>query len=186
MNRRPFHFGEVVVLSLLFLIGGGLIYGSQFNREVGERMVQLLEKPFFSTILGAILVLAVALRLLGGLRKSRDVFIDYQSEDGSVGISTRAVQDFVERIGHEFAAVKHIETKLLPRRGGGIDLLAMVSVRAGNKIPELSKLMQQSIREGIRESLGLEDVGTITVRVKEIVDESRSSKESKQDASTTA
>ncbi|NLX25794.1 MAG: hypothetical protein GXY61_07525 [Lentisphaerae bacterium] len=184
MNRRPFHFGEVVVLSLLFLIGGGLIYGSQFNREVGERMVQLLEKPFFSTILGAILVLAVALRLLGGLRKSRDVFIDYQSEGGSVGISTRAVQDFVERIGHEFAAVKKIETKLLPRRGGGIDLLAMVSVRAGNKIPELSQLMQQRIREGVRESLGLEDIGTITVRVKEIVDESRPSKETKQDAPT--
>jgi hypothetical protein len=185
MNRRPIHFGEVVVLLLLFLIGGGLIYGSQFNTEVGKRMVQWLEKPFFSTILGAILVLAVALRLLGALRKSRDVFIDYPSEGGSVEISTRAVQDFVERIGHEFAAVKQIETKLLPRRGGGtIDLLAMVSVRAGNKIPELSQLMQQRIREGVRESLGLEDIGTITVRVKEIVDESRPSKETKQDAPT--
>ncbi|MBN2683821.1 MAG: hypothetical protein JXR40_00945 [Pontiellaceae bacterium] len=184
MNKRPIHFGELVVMSLLLLIGGGLIYGSQFNVKVGERMLQLLEKPFFATSLGAILVLAVALRLLEGLRKTRDVFIDYQSEGGSVGISTRAIQDFVERIGHEFAAVTQIETKLISHRGGGIDLLVVVRVRTGNRIPELSQLMQQRIREGVRESLGLEDVGTITVRVKEIVDESPVSQDPDQESPT--
>jgi hypothetical protein len=184
MNKRSVNFGEVVVMSLLLLIGGGLIYGSQFNREVGERTLQLLEKPFFATILGVILLLAVVLRVLDRFRKSKDVFIDYQSEGGSVGISTRAIQVFVERIGQEFAAVTHIETKLISHRGGGLDLLAVVCVRSGNKIPELSQLMQQRIREGVRESLGLDEIGTIIVRVKEIVDESRSVKETKQEETT--
>jgi cell division protein FtsW (lipid II flippase) len=97
MNKRSVNFGEVVVMSLLLLIGGGLIYGSQFNREVGERTLQLLEKPFFATILGVILLLAVVLRVLDRFRKSKDVFIDYQSEGGSVGISTRAIQSGLDR-----------------------------------------------------------------------------------------
>jgi hypothetical protein len=44
--------------------------------------------------------------------------------------------------------------------------------------------MQQRIREGVRESLGLDEIGTIIVRVKEIVDESRSVKETKQEETT--
>ncbi len=40
---------------------------------------------------------------------------------------------------------------------------------AGTKIPELSQILQQRVRESVRESLGLEEIRNITIKVQEIV-----------------
>ena len=103
-----------------------------------------------------------------GFGRKKDAFIDFQSEDGSVGISTKAIQDFIERVGREFAAVKSIDSKLSQGKGS-MNIVVGVRVLSGNKIPELSQVLQQRIRESVRESLGLEGIGTITVQVKEII-----------------
>ena len=83
-------------------------------------------------------------------------------------MSTHSIQDFIERIGKEFAAVKSIESQLVKGKGG-LDISVGVRVLSGNKIPELSQVLQQRIRESVRESLGLDEVGKITIQVKEII-----------------
>jgi uncharacterized alkaline shock family protein YloU len=168
MKARSGRFGDLIMTLLLLAIGAGLIYGSQFNVAVGQQIAEALEKPLIATGLGAILILSVILRWVGGCRKSKETFIDFQSDEGSVGISTQAIQDFIERVGKEFAAVKSIESKLMQGKSG-LDIAVGVRVLSGNKIPELSQVLQQRIRESVRESLGLEEIGKITIQVKEII-----------------
>ena len=165
------HFGDVITTLLLLLIGSLLIYGNIFNREVGDAMAKLLVMPWMGALIGLVLILSVFLRWFGGLGgKKKDKFIDFQAEDGSVGISTKAIQDFIERVGKEFTAVKHIESKLIHDKGS-LNIAISVKVISGNKIPELSQVLQQRIRESVRESLGLEEIGNITIKVSEIVGE---------------
>jgi uncharacterized alkaline shock family protein YloU len=85
-----------------------------------------------------------------------------------VGISTKAICDFIERIGKEFSAVKSIEAKLLQQKDA-LDVALSVKVVSGNKIPELTRDLQQRVREGARESLGLDEIRNITIKVQEIV-----------------
>lgn len=165
------HFGDVITTLLLLFIGGLLIYGNIFNREVGDAMAKLLVMPWMGALVGLVLILSVFLRWFGGMgRKKKDKFIDFQAEDGSVGISTKAIQDFIERVGKEFTAVKQIESKLIHDKGA-LNIAISVKVLSGNKIPELSQVLQQRIRESVRESLGLEEIGNITIKVSEIVGE---------------
>lgn len=168
MNARSGKLGDLVMTLLLLGIGAGLVYGSAFNRDVGGKISDVLDIPLAAGGLGVILILSVVLRWVGGFGRKKEAFIDFQSEDGSVGISTKAIQDFIERVGTEFAAVKSIESKLIQGKGD-LDIVVGVRVLSGNKIPELSQVLQQRIRESVRESLGLEGIGTIKVQVKEIV-----------------
>ncbi len=168
MKARSGKLGDLVMTLFLLGIGAGLIYGAAFNPEVGTKISDVIKVPFASGLLGAALILSVVLRWVGGFGKTKEAYIDFQSEDGSVGISTHAIQDFIERVGKEFAAVKSIDSKLLQSKGT-LDIVVGVRVVSGNKIPELSQVLQQRIRESVRESLGLESIGRITVQVKEII-----------------
>ena len=168
MKARSSKFGDVVMTVLHILVGTALIYGSLINPAVGERINSALAIPLVSAGVGAILILAVVLRWAAGFGRKRTAYIDYQSEGGSVGISTRAIQDFIERVCREFEGVKSIESRLIQGKGG-LDIVIGLRVQSDNRIPELSQNLQQRIRESVRESLGLDELGKITVQVKEIV-----------------
>ncbi len=168
MKARSGKLGNFVMTVLLLGIGAGLLYGSVWDRDVGKIIADTLAIPLAAGGLGTILILSVVLRWVGGCGRRKEAFIDYQSEEGNVGISTKAIQDFVARVGREFAAVRDIDTRLIHGKGA-LDIAVSVSVVSGNKIPELSQVLQQRIRESVRESLGLAEIGKITVQVKEIV-----------------
>lgn len=147
-----------------------MIYGNTFDREFGIRINNLISSPVGSLLLGGIMIASVILGWLTRFFGKKEKFIDFDSEDGSVGISTKAIKDFIERVGKEFAAVKSIESQLIHNKGG-VDIAISVKVISGNKIPELTQVLQQRVRESVRESLGIEGIGTITVKVSEIVGE---------------
>ncbi|MEB3104965.1 MAG: hypothetical protein VKN17_04200, partial [Cyanobacteriota bacterium] len=134
MNARKGKLGDFVMTLLVLLIGAGLLYGSIWNRDVGATIADVLAIPLAAGGLGAILILSIVLRWVGSLGKPKDSFIDFESEDGSVGISTKAICDFIERIGKEFAAVKSIDSRLAKTKDG-INISLNVKVLSGNKIP---------------------------------------------------
>jgi uncharacterized alkaline shock family protein YloU len=168
MNKRSGRLGDFFMTLLLLGIGAGLIYGSAYDVEVGEQIAEALKIPMFGICVGSVLILSVVLRWVGGLGKPKDTFINFESDEGNVGISANAVCDFVERIGKEFAAVESIDSKLIKHKNS-LDIALDVKVRSGNKIPELSQVLQQRVRESVRESLGLESIGNIAIKVKEII-----------------
>jgi uncharacterized alkaline shock family protein YloU len=164
-------FGSLLTTILLLIIGSALIYGNLVNREIGDQIAKLLVMPWVGAALGTVMILSVLLQWFGGIgNKRKKKFIDFQSDDGSVGISIKAIQDFIERVGKEFAAVKSIESELIEQKGA-LDIAISVKVVSGNKIPELSAVLQQRIRESVRESLGLDEIRNITIKVSEIVGE---------------
>ena len=168
MKARSGRLGDFVITVILLLLGSGLIYGNLVILEVGKHIMTALEMPFVSIALGTLLILSVLLRWLGGIGKKKEDFINFKSEDGSVGISIKAIHDFIERVGKEFSAIKSINSTLI-RVGDGIDIALNVRVLSGNKIPELSQALQCRVRESVRESLGLEEVRNITIKVTEII-----------------
>ncbi|HEY5621876.1 MAG TPA: alkaline shock response membrane anchor protein AmaP [Pontiella sp.] len=170
MKSRPSWLGRTLSTFLLLLIGVGLIYGSFFKPEVGKAIGELIQVPIVGGGIGAILILSLLLRWTGGLGSRKDAYINFSSDDGSVGISTKAIQDFIERVAKEFAAVKSVETKLIQRKKA-LDIAIFVQVMSGNKIPELSQVLQQRVRESVRESLGLDEIRNITLQIKEIIGE---------------
>jgi uncharacterized alkaline shock family protein YloU len=155
---------------LLLLIGSGLIYGGFFKPEVGETIGELMKMPIIGGAAGALLILTVVMRWADRCNGRKDAYINFSSDEGSVGISTKAIQDFIERVAKEFAAVKSVETKLTQRKKA-LDISISAQVMAGNKIPELSQVLQQRVRESVRESLGLDEIRNITLQVKEIIGE---------------
>jgi len=160
----------LITNTVLLLIGGALIYGNTVDRALGDEFAKLLATPFGSLTIGGIMVASVILSLVTRLFKKKEKFINFDSDDGSVGISTKAIKDFIERVGKEFAAVKHIDSQLIHNKSG-VDIAISVKVVSGNKIPELTQVLQQRVRESVRESLGIEGIGNITVKVAEIVGE---------------
>jgi uncharacterized alkaline shock family protein YloU len=91
-------------------------------------------------------------------------------DEGSVGISVKAIKDFVERTAKEFTAVKSVDSTLLNRRKK-LEIILRVTVQAGNPIPELSQVMQQRMRESMNDSLGIDQIERITIHISEIVGE---------------
>ena len=167
--------GIIKLLDILFLLGlmamgCWVFYTSLFDEALNAAMYnQVRSTPFYGAAIGLFLILSVVLRFAARREgRAKDAFINFHSDDGSVGISTRAVCDFIERIGKEFAAIKSIDSKLI-RRKDFVDIALGVKVLSGNKIPELSQVLQQRIRDGVRESLGLEEIRNITIKVREIV-----------------
>lgn len=161
---------DVVVTILLLGVGCWLVYSSWFDTATTDKVFEVIKNsPFFISIIGLILVLSVLLRLsASGKQKDKHAFINFHSEDGSVGISTKAICDFIERVGKEFTAIKSIDSKLIKAKDA-VDIALDVKVVSGNKIPELSHVLQQRVRESVRESLGLEEIRNITIKVQEIV-----------------
>ncbi|WP_372805865.1 hypothetical protein [Pontiella sp.] len=160
--------GSIITNTVLLVVGGCLIYGNTIDREFGARISQVFSSPVGSLALGGVMVASVLLGWLTRLFVKKEKFIDFQSEDGTVGISTKAIKDFIERVGKEFAAVKSIDSRLIHGKGV-VDIAISVKVLSGNKIPELTQVLQHRVRESVRESLGIEGIGSITVKVAEII-----------------
>lgn len=162
--------GSIITNTVLLLVGGALVYGNIVDRELGTKLAEWISSPFGGLVLGGVMIASVVLGWMTRFLVKKEKFIDFQAEDGNVGISTKAIQDFIVRVGKEFAAVKHIDSTLIHEKGA-LNIAVSVKVLSGNKIPELSQVLQQRIRESVRESLGLEEIGNITIKVSEIVGE---------------
>lgn len=176
MKIRPGKSLDLLVTLFLLLLGGGLLYGNLVNRDLGAKLGNLLQSPSAGIFLGALLLIAVLLRVFRSEKERKSDFIKFQSEGGSVGISTKAVCDFVERIGKDFSSIRNVDCKLTQKKKGAIDIALTIKVSAGEPLPELSRDLQERVRDDLRDTLGLEEVGEVSIRVKEIVGNSTSKK----------
>jgi uncharacterized alkaline shock family protein YloU len=150
--------------------GGLLIYGNAFNNDFRDFILDTMQNtPIYGVVLGILLV-AIVLIYLGsfGPARPRSRYISFESENGDVSISVNAVRDFVRKIGDEFGAVVHMEPQIRPEK----DLISIdlnVKIQTGTRIPELSQMLQDRVRESIRNGLGIVEVREIKVKVQEIV-----------------
>lgn len=119
-------------------------------------------------VLGVGVVVYVFAFLLTGLAwRRKRTFITFENENGTVSISADAVQDYLEGLKDEFAAVAWLKTGLRVQRGA-LAVGLVLGVREGTRIPELCKLMQERVREILQEHLGTCDLSGVSIEVNEI------------------
>lgn len=159
----------VVLLPLIW--GGLLIYGNAFNTEFRDFIFGAMQNaPILGVLLGLglVLIFLTYLGTFGASRRPKLRTISFDSEDGAVSISVNAVCDFIRKLGDEFGAVISLDPKIRSEK----DLISIdldVKVQTGSRIPELSQMLQNRVRESVRDGLGIVEVREIKVHIREIV-----------------
>jgi hypothetical protein len=154
----------VLVGSMAFLVNAAL------TRASWEEAIDLLRISRLKTLSYASgFLLLIAIYVLTGCRRCKgEQFITFDTEGGSVSISMKAIRDFLARVGDEFAAVLSLDPAIRAA-GGSVEVDLNLRVKAGTQIPELSKMLQERIRESIKDNIGITDVRAIRISVREIV-----------------
>ncbi|HEY8241075.1 MAG TPA: alkaline shock response membrane anchor protein AmaP [Kiritimatiellia bacterium] len=116
----------------------------------------------------SLLFLTVIYALSGLSAPARVQYLAYDIEGGAVSISLRAIQDLVARLADEFAAIVSLQPTIRAVNAA-VDVQLDVKVKAGAKIPELCKMLQERTKETILQNVGISDVQEIRVRIQEIV-----------------
>ena len=117
---------------------------------------------------GVGVVLFVFAYLLTGLAwRKKGAFITFENENGTVSVSTAAVQEYLNGLKGEFAAAIWLKSHVRAVRGA-LEVGLVLGVRDGTRIPELCKLMQTRVRELLEEHLGTCDLAGVSVEVNEI------------------
>lgn len=165
---------HVLVGLILFLFLAALavylIYASTGGDAYWESTVQALRGERYTALSAGIALMSLlCLWLLTSVRRPEPVqYISFDSEGGAVSLSTKAVRDFIQKVGDEFAAVAGLHP-VLHVRGGAVDVDLDVRVKSGAHIPELCQMLQERVRESLRDHLGLNDVREVRVNVREII-----------------
>jgi hypothetical protein len=169
--KRILHALTSLLIFLTPLVWGGLmIYGNGANTDFRDFIFNTMEtSPAAGVIVGLVLLLIVLIYLATfGPASPRKRFISFESENGEVSISINAVRDFIRKLGDEFSAVISMDPQIrYEKKLICIDL--NVKVQTGSRIPELSRMLQDRVRESIRDGLGIIEVREIKVKVQEIV-----------------
>ena len=164
---------RLVVLALL--AGGGLGFlalatsGSRWQDAVAVAAAARDKGLWMGVLLLCVSVLYV---LTGYRRRRREKFLSFETEEGTISISTDAIADYVTKLGAEFSSVVRMWTRVLPAKHT-IDIIVDVRVRSGAQVHEVCELLQRRIREQLAGGLGISDVRRVEVSVRDIVSEHR-------------
>ncbi len=162
-------------LSLLLAsaVLSSLSFELPFKREmIGLKMDQWTSDPSTRLIIGGVgLALAVVFFTYVYI-KSRmareEPSIAFDNPDGEVSISIKAIEDFVGRIGRDFAEVKSLEPAIVARREG-VHIQLKVELWSGTNIPKLTERIQNVIKSQVQNILGIENVQSVTLSVSKII-----------------
>lgn len=162
---------EFLLCLFALAIGGVLVYVCGYNHDLRDVIFSFVgENLYVGSCLGGVLVLLVLgfVYTLGGSRRGPS-FVSFDTEDGAVSISRTAISDFVRKLGDEFAAIVSLEPFVTADRRHHLTLVLNLTVRAGTRVPELSKLLQERVKESLRDDLGFVEVKKVSVKVQKII-----------------
>ncbi len=170
----------VGLLLLLVLIGqgAGLVHMA-YNPECWAACIDTLrDERGWGALAGIVILALVAVYLLTAIRRrpGADDYLSFRNNGATVSILLRAVNEFIAKIGNEFAAIVSMKPTVRPR-GASIDVDLELRVKAGTQIPELCQLLETRVRDSVRENLGLSDIKRIRVNVRDIVGDAPSTDE---------
>lgn len=166
------HYLVCTVLSVGLLLLGWFLTADFFGVEYpfGEF---LFSAPAGRLALGVFFIIAVAAYWLTSFSPSKagikDRYLSFESDGGTVSVSVRAVNDFLTRLGREFAGIVNLRSDIIGSSGHAVGIRLDLTVKSGTKIQELAQLLQQRVRDSLRESLGISDVAEVKISVTEIV-----------------
>jgi len=154
-------------------VAGGVLV--VVNASSGERWSALAGiiagNRMLSAGIGISLLCLALIYLLSAIpRKKHQKYLSFDSEGGTLSISTAAIAEYVARVAGEFPTIVKMKPEVIPARNT-IDIHAYVQIKDGPEIHEVCELLQKRIREVLAGNLGITDVRKVQVSVKEIVAE---------------
>ncbi|TFH13152.1 MAG: alkaline shock response membrane anchor protein AmaP [Lentisphaerales bacterium] len=166
----------ISVLVVLFLLaaGGAVMYFAMRSADTWSRFSTAVAVDRFRIAFIALATCCLGLLLLltGLPRRQKDRFLSFPGESGTVSVSLRGVAAFVSKIGDEFESVLGLQAKIIPDKNS-IDVVLNARIKEGVQIHEICQALQQRVRESLKDSLGVTEVGEVMVTVREIVSHRR-------------
>ena len=167
MKAIHFLLGLVLYLSIA-AVGLALMVSTQYPEFIQIAQGAVHELPGWMRIVAGVGVVTYLFAyLLSGLRWKKGSFITFENANGTVSVNTSAVQNYLDGLKGEFAAVVWLKSHLRVVRGA-LEVGLVLGVKDGTQIPELCKLIQARVRELLEEHLGTCDLAGVSVEVNEI------------------
>jgi len=156
------------VLSVGLLILGILLLANvvAVHTPLGDFLINDKLGQFLTGISAVFLVL---LYWLTAIPVKEERFLTFENEGGTISISVKAIDDFLAKLADEFAGITRLRADVVASRDGRIKVRLDVSVKAGTKIQQLSQVLQQRVRESMRDNLGIAEIYAVKVNVSDIV-----------------
>lgn len=157
------------VLSVGLLIFGVLLLTNlvvAFQTPLGQFLINDKLGQFLAGISAVFLVL---LYWLSAIPVKEDQFLTFENEGGAISISVQAINDSLAKLADEFAGIIRLRADVAASRDGRVEVRLDVSVRAGTKVQQLSQVLQQRVRESMRDNLGIAEIHSVKVNVSAIV-----------------
>jgi uncharacterized alkaline shock family protein YloU len=120
-------------------------------------------------LVGISAVFLVLLYWLTAIPVKEERFLTFETEGGAISISVKAINDFLAKLADEFAGIIRLRADVLASRNGRVEVRLDVGVKAGTKIQQLSQVLQQRVRESMRDNLGIAEIHAVKVNVTSIV-----------------
>ncbi len=170
MKRVTHVLMGLLLFTILIGLGAGLVYMPYDQESWGRCLDALRAQPGWATLAGIVWLAFIAVYLITGIqrRPTGDQYLAFKNNGATVSILLRAVNEFISRIGDEFAAIVSMKPSIRPR-GSSIAVDLDLRVKAGTQIPELCQLLEERVRESVRQNLGISDIKRVRVNVKDIV-----------------
>lgn len=133
-----------------------------------------LTQFFFGDTLGRILIglSAVFLVLLywaTALPDKTPRYLLLKSEGGFININLNAINEYLSKLDGEFAGIVRMRADVSVTRHGQVDVHLDINVRENTKVQQLSQVLQQRIRDTMRDDLGIAEVRQVKINVEKIV-----------------
>lgn len=109
-------------------------------------------------ILGAALLFWAFIRI----RRRFQTIRVFRTEEGSVEVSKRALLGVVYNACTSVGTLSRPSVELI-QKGGKIHILVKVVLKSGEHLTNLSVQIQSAIRDGLKDCLGIENIGRINV-----------------------
>jgi uncharacterized alkaline shock family protein YloU len=157
-------------LCVALLLLGGFLVGNFFGLKC-PFCEFLFTAPIGRLGLGVCFILGPAFFWLTAIsaRSCKERYLSFDNESGAVSVSVGAVNAFLSKLGHEFAGIVNMRSDVTGVGRDAVEIQLDLTVKAGTKIQELSQLLQQRVRDSMRDSLGISDISAVKVKITEII-----------------
>ena len=157
---------SVAIPLLLFAAGFWLL--RDFDGKSAEALHGFLTIGLNRWLLGILLMLlAVTWALAQVTPDTRKRYLVLDKNDGSVRISLGAVADLLGRLTGEFPWLVSVRPEVRVW-GDRLRVDMRCHVKAGTRVPEVSRELQHRVRAVLKQSIGVEDVADVLVTIREI------------------
>ncbi len=130
--------------------------------------LNILIRVATSVVFAFFIVLSVYLPLVTWTTGRKETTIPLKNPLGEIEISQRAICEFIQRVGREVQGVEDLKAKVKSTEQG-LDVFLNLSVHAQGEIPRLIDELQTVVKNYLNNTVGIEDVREIKVKVGKIL-----------------